>query len=105
MAGLTGSTQRPYTASQVHFRPVLRDIPPGRWEMSDERESTVSKTVLPVGESTRELWGLIDDVGKAWTPMTTATMNAVIEILADADARDPFAVANLLYAWRTGQLA
>jgi hypothetical protein len=69
--------------------------------MSDERESTVSRTVLPVGESTRELFSVMDCLfdGEGWY------LPDVMNILADADARDPFAVANLLYAWRTGQLA
>jgi hypothetical protein len=70
--------------------------------MSDERESTVSRTVLPVGESTRELWALLEAQN---VPYEGWYLPEVIQILADADARDPFAVANLLYAWRTGQLA
>jgi hypothetical protein len=102
MSGFTGGPQCPYTASQVHFRRVLRYSPPGRWEMSDERESTVSKTVLPVGESTRELWARLLELDEDYEFLLP---NQVLKILADADARDPFAVANLLYAWRTGQLA
>jgi hypothetical protein len=66
-----------------------------------ERESTVSKTVLPVGESTRELWALLT----MFDAEEHAAILGTIQILADADARDPFVVANLLYAWRTGQLA
>jgi hypothetical protein len=69
-----------------------------------ERESTVSRTVLPVGESTRELWARLEDL--RWGTHTYSLgRDEVIQILADADARDPYAVANLLYAWRTGQLA
>jgi hypothetical protein len=67
--------------------------------MSDERRSTVSKTVLPVGESTRELYAAINQ------HMEPGFEDELMGILADADARDPFAVSNLLYAWRTGQLA
>jgi hypothetical protein len=64
----------------------------------DERKSTVSKTVMPVGQSTRELWATIVQPGRA-------DVVDVIDILAAADERDCYAVSNLLYAWRTGQLA
>jgi hypothetical protein len=68
----------------------------------DERKSTVSKTVMPVGQSTRELWARIQALKVPWEGWW---MDEVMDILADADARDPYAVGNLLYAWRTGQLA
>jgi hypothetical protein len=72
--------------------------------MTDKR-STISKTVLPVGESTRELYAAIQrHVGLPirWTPENT--IDTVLDILAEADERDCYAVSNLLYAWRTGQL-
>jgi hypothetical protein len=69
-----------------------------------ERKSTISKTVMPVGQSTRELWDQIKDY--RWDTYTYGRgRDEIIDILADADARDPYAVGNLLYAWRTGQLA
>jgi hypothetical protein len=70
--------------------------------VTDERRSTVSKTVMPVGQSTRELW----DEFRQTVPLdASAVPDWALDILADADARDPYAVGNLLYAWRTGQLA
>jgi hypothetical protein len=68
----------------------------------DERKSTISKSILPVGQSTRESWAQIQALKVPWEGWW---MDEVMYILAEADARDPFAVANLLYAWRTGQLA
>jgi hypothetical protein len=65
----------------------------------DERKSTISKSVLPVGRSTRELYGRLVELYSA------ADIEDALALLAEADARDPFAVSNLLYAWRTGQLA
>jgi hypothetical protein len=67
----------------------------------DERKSTVSKTVLPVGQSTRELFAKLTIFDEEERDAILGT----VQILADADARDPYAVGNLLYAWRTGQLA
>jgi hypothetical protein len=62
----------------------------------EKRRSTISKTVMPVGQSTRELFARL----RPWM-----IRDEVLDILADADVRDPYAVGNLLYAWRTGQLA
>jgi hypothetical protein len=68
----------------------------------DERKSTVSKTVMPVGQSTRELFERLLELDEDYEFLLP---NQVLGILADTDARDPYAVGNLLYAWRTGQLA
>jgi hypothetical protein len=40
-----------------------------------------------------------------YSPNPDRDAGELLQILADADARDPYAVGNLLYAWRTGQLA
>jgi hypothetical protein len=70
----------------------------------DERKSTISKSILPVGQSTRELWDAVVDCA-GYSPNPDRDAGELLQILADADARDPYAVGNLLYAWRTGQLA
>jgi hypothetical protein len=62
-----------------------------------ERRSTISKSILPVGQSTQELFALLSTPG--------GQFEDIINALADADERDCYAVGNLLYAWRTGQLA
>jgi hypothetical protein len=67
----------------------------------DERKSTISKSVLPVGQSTRDL---LDELRLRMYGSDHAAIDGAIGLLAEADARDPFAVSNLLYAWRTGQL-
>lgn len=67
--------------------------------------ATISKSVLPVGDDTRELYLACCDGMEHSPPRRSDAVDALLSVLSEADLESPYAVRNLLYAWRTGQLA